>query len=344
MKQLLNTLYVTLPDAYLRLEGETVCVMIEKEKRLQVPLHHLSAFVLFDHVMLSPALLGRCASDGRSIVWLNRSGRFQARMEGPVNGNILLRQAQFRAGDDERQILRLAQRFIAGKIRNSRQVLMRGARDSKDDQEKAALVQAARSLANNLKKLAHAQNPDEARGLEGDAARIYFAALPLMVRPSARSTFAFTTRNRRPPRDCFNALISFLYALTLGDCRSALETVGLDPQLGFLHAVRPGRESLALDLLEEFRAPLCDRLAITLINREQIKDKDFDKRDGGSVLLNDKGRKTVIAAYQARKQEELIHPVLGQSVSIGLIPQIQARLLARYLRGDVEHYVPYLQQ
>jgi CRISPR-associated protein Cas1 len=344
MKQLLNTLYVTTPEAYLRLEGETVCVMVEKEKRLQVPLHHLSAFVLFDHVMLSPALLGRCAADGRSVVWLNRSGRFQARMEGPVNGNILLRQAQFRAGDDERQILRLSQRFIAGKIRNSRHVLMRGARDSKNEQEKSALVQAARSLANNLKKLAHVQNPGEARGLEGDAARIYFDALPHVIRPSARPAFSFTTRNRRPPRDCFNALISFLYALMLGDCRSALETVGLDPQLGFLHAVRPGRESLALDILEEFRAPLCDRLALTLINREQIKEKDFDKRDGGSVLLNDNGRKTVIAAYQARKQEELIHPVLGQSVSIGLIPQIQARLLARYLRGDVEDYVPYLQQ
>ncbi|MGJ0514959.1 MAG: type I-C CRISPR-associated endonuclease Cas1c [Methylomicrobium sp.] len=344
MKQLMNTLYITTPEAYLRLEGETVCVMVEKEKRLQVPLHHLSSFVLFDHVMLSPALMGRCAADGRSIVWLNRSGRFQARMEGPVNGNILLRQAQFRAGDDEGQILRLSQRFIAGKIRNSRQVLMRGARDSKDEQEKTALVQAARSLANNLKKLANVQNPDEARGLEGDAARIYFDALPLLIRESARTTFAFTTRNRRPPRDCFNALISFLYALVLGDCRSALETVGLDPQLGFLHAVRPGRESLALDLLEEFRAPLCDRLALTVINREQIKDKDFGRRDGGSVLLNDTGRKTVIAAYQARKQEELIHPVLGQSVSIGLIPQIQARLLARYLRGDVEDYVPYLQQ
>jgi CRISPR-associated protein Cas1 len=344
MKQFMNTLYITTPEAYLRLEGETVCVMVEKEKRLQVPLHHLSSFVLFDHVMLSPALMGRCAADGRSIVWLNRSGRFQARMEGPVNGNILLRQAQFRAGDDEGQILRLSQRFIAGKIRNSRQVLMRGARDSKDEQEKTALVQAARSLANNLKKLANVQNPDEARGLEGDAARIYFDALPLLIRESARTTFVFTTRNRRPPRDCFNALISFLYALVLGDCRSALETVGLDPQLGFLHAVRPGRESLALDLLEEFRAPLCDRLALTVINREQIKDKDFGRRDGGSVLLNDTGRKTVIAAYQARKQEELIHPVLGQSVSIGLIPQIQARLLARYLRGDVEDYVPYLQQ
>jgi CRISP-associated protein Cas1 len=343
MKQLLNTLYVTTPDAYLRLEGETVCVMIDKEKRLQVPLHHLNAFVLFD-TMMSPALMGRCAADGRSVIWLNRSGKFMARMEGPVNGNILLRQAQYRAADNAEQSLKIAQRFIAGKIRNSRQVLMRGARDSKNEQEKAALVQSARLLAGNLSKLALVESADTVRGLEGDSARIYFSALPNLIRVSARESFAFTTRNRRPPLDCFNALISFLYALVLGDCRSALETVGLDPQLGFLHTVRPGRQSLALDLLEEFRAPICDRLALTLINREQLQTKDFDYRDGGSVMLNDDGRKTVIAAFQARKQEEINHPVLQQSIYIGLLPQIQARLLARYLRGDIETYLPFLQQ
>ena len=343
MKQFLNTLYVTTPDAYLRLEGETVCVMIEKEKRLQVPLHHLNAFVLFD-TMMSPALMGRCAADGRSIIWLNRGGKFMARMEGPVNGNILLRQAQYRMADNAEQSLKIAQRFIAGKIRNSRQVLMRGARDSKNELEKTALVQSARLLAGNLGKLALAESADTVRGLEGDSARIYFAALPSLIRPSSREAFAFTTRNRRPPLDRFNALISFLYALVLVDCRSALETVGLDPQLGFLHTVRPGRQSLALDLLEEFRAPICDRLALTLINREQLQAKDFDCRDGGSVLLNDAGRKTVIAAFQARKQEEINHPVLQQSINIGLLPQIQARLLARYLRGDLETYLPYLQQ
>lgn len=343
MKQLLNTLYVTTPDAYLRLEGETVCVMIDKEKRLQVPLHHLNALVLFD-TMMSPALIGRCAADGRSIIWLNRFGRFMARMEGPVNGNILLRQAQYRAADNAEQSLTIARRFIAGKIRNSRQVLMRGARDSKNDQEKSALVHSARLLAGNLSKLPLAESADTVRGLEGDSARIYFAALPNLIRPSARAAFTFTTRNRRPPLDCFNALISFLYALVLGDCRSALETVGLDPQLGFLHTVRPGRQSLALDLLEEFRAPVCDRLALTLINREQLQAKDFDYREGGSVMLNDAGRKTVIAAFQARKQEEIIHPVLQQAIYIGLLPQIQARLLARYLRGDIETYLPFLQQ
>ena len=343
MKQLLNTLYVTTPDAYLRLEGETVCVMIEKEKRLQVPLHHLNAFVLFD-TMMSPALIGRCAADGRSIIWLNRFGRFMARMEGPVNGNILLRQVQYRTADNAEQSLNIARRFIAGKIRNSRQVLMRGARDSKNEQEKSALVHSARLLAGNLSKLSLTESADTVRGLEGDSARIYFAALPNLIRPSARESFAFTTRNRRPPLDCFNALISFLYALVLGDCRSALETVGLDPQLGFLHTVRPGRQSLALDLLEEFRAPVCDRLALTLINREQLQDKDFDYREGGSVMLNDAGRKIVIAAFQARKQEEINHPVLQQAIYIGLLPQIQARLLARYLRGDIEAYLPFLQQ
>jgi len=198
-------------------------------------------------------------------------------------------------------------------------------------------------LAGNLGKLALAESADTVRGLEGDSARIYFSVLPSLIRPSAREAFAFTTRNRRPPLDRFNALISFLYALVLGDCRSALETVGLDPQLGFLHTVRPGRQSLALDLLEEFRAPICDRLALTLINREQLQAKDFDHRDGGSVMLNDAGRKTVLAAFQARKQEEINHPVLQQSIYIGLLPQIQARLLARYLRGDVETYLPFLQ-
>ena len=342
MTVLLNTLYVTTPDAYLRLEGETVCVMIEEEKRLQVPLHHLGAFVLFDHVMLSPALLGRCAEDGRSIVWLDRAGRFKARLEGPVSGNVLLRQAQYRAADDTSQTLSIARATVAGKLRNSRQVLMRGARETDDSTERDKLVQAARLIANQIRKIPQADNLDTLRGLEGDSARVYFDALPYLVKPSLRAVFSFSTRNRRPPRDRFNALISFLYALKLADCRSALETVGLDPQLGFLHAVRPGRPALALDLLEEFRAPICDRLALTLINRGQIQAKDFDEREGGAVLLNDSGRKTVIAAYQTRKQETLKHPVLDTEVSVGLLAQLQARLLARFLRGDIPNYLPFL--
>lgn len=342
MTVLLNTLYVTTPEAYLRLEGETVCVMIEDEKRLQVPLHHLGAFVLFDHVMLSPALLGRCAEDGRSVVWLDRSGRFRARLEGPVNGNILLRQAQHRTADDTAKTLALARYTVAGKLRNSRQVLVRGARETDHPAEREALVGAARHIGNQIRKLPQVEDLDRLRGFEGEVASTYFEAVPLLMKASVRELFPFTTRNRRPPRDRFNALLSFLYALVLADCRAGLETVGLDPQLGFLHAVRPGRPALALDLLEEFRAPLCDRLALTLINRGQLQPKDFDLREGGAVLLGDAGRKTVIAAYQARKQETLRHPVLGSDLFIGLLPQIQARLLARHLRGDVAHYVPFL--
>ncbi|QJD29546.1 type I-C CRISPR-associated endonuclease Cas1c [Methylococcus geothermalis] len=344
MTLLQNTLYVTTPDAYLRLEGETVCVMVEQQRRLQVPLHHLGALVLFDHVMLSPALLGRCAEDGRSVVWLNRSGRFQARLEGPVNGNILLRQAQFRTAEDGRAALVLARATVAGKLRNSRQVLMRGAREAKSGADRDTLVKAARLLAIQIRKLPQAETLDALRGFEGDGARLYFESLPAVMREPVREQFPFEARSRRPPRDAFNALISFLYALVLADCRAALETVGLDPQLGFLHAVRPGRPALALDLLEEFRAPLADRLALTLINRGQIQPGDFDCREGGAVLLNDKGRKTVITAYQERKQETLTHPLLQQDTPIGLLPHIQARLLARFLRQDVRAYVPYLQR
>lgn len=342
MKTLLNTLYVTTPDAYLRLEGETVCVMVEKEKRLQVPLHHLGGFVCFGHTMLSPALLSRCAEEGRNVVWLDRNGRFGARLEGPVSGNILLRQAQHRTAENNDQSLDLARSFVAGKLRNSRQVLLRSARDSKQAEDRDKLSDAARRMGRILEKLPGASSHDQVRGYEGDAARLYFGALNLAIRPQARNGFAFDTRTRRPPRDPTNALLSFLYAVLLNDCRSALETVGLDPQLGYLHSVRPGRPALALDLLEEFRSIIADRLVLTLINRRQIQDSDFERRDGGAVLLNDAGRKTVITAYQERKQESLKHPLLEEPVPIGLLPHIQARLLARVLRGDAEGYLPYL--
>jgi len=342
MVLLLNTLYITTPDAYLRLEGETVCVMVEKEKRLQVPMHHLGGIVCFGDVMLSPALLGRCTADGRSVVWLERSGRFQARVEGPVNGNILLRQAQYRSADDSAKAIELARAFLAGKLRNSRNVLLRGARDSQSEPERVTLVQSARLVAGHLRKLPHAPDLDSLRGEEGNAARVYFQSMQYLIRQAVRGDFAFDMRSRRPPTDPMNAMLSFLYAVLLHDCRSALETVGLDPQLGFLHAVRPGRAALALDLLEEFRSVIADRLALTLINRGQIQANHFDKRDGGAVLLNDEGRKAVIAAYQERKQETLTHSVLDQQMPIGLLPHIQARLLARYLRGDAPAYVPYL--
>lgn len=342
MRQILNTLYVTIDDAYLRLEGETLIVLVEKEKKLQVPLHHLGAIVCLGRVNMSPALMARNAEDGRSVVWLNAYGRFLARVEGSVRGNILLRQAQFRAADNLDIALELARAFIAGKLRNSRQVLLRSARDSKEPTEKEKLTAAAGSLAINLRNLEHATSTDSIRGLEGDSARVYFEQLNHMMRQQAREMFAYSTRSRRPPRDRINALLSFLYALLLNDCRSALEAVGLDSQLGYLHAVRPGRHALALDLLEEFRAVLGDRLALTLINRGQLSKTDFDEKEGGSVLLNDTGRKTLLTAFQERKRETLTHPLLDQQVEIGLLPLIQARMLARFLRDDVEAYIPYL--
>ncbi len=342
MKQLLNTLYVTAEGAWLRLEGETLVVMVEKEKRLQVPLHHLGGIVCLGRVNMSGALMARCMEDGRSIVWLNENGRFQARAEGPVSGNILLRQAQYRAADDESKTLTLAKAFVAGKLRNSRQVLLRSARDNANEDEQSALKKAADAIAINLRNLEYAENLDAVRGFEGDSARVYFEQVNHMLRPAMRDDFSISGRNRRPPRDPVNALFSFLYALLLNDCLSALETVGLDPQLGFLHTVRPGRQALALDLLEEFRAVFGDRLAFTLINRGQISKKDFDYNPGGSVLLNDAGRKKLLVAYQERKKEQLTHPVLEQKVEIGLMPLLQARFLARHLRGDTDAYVPYL--
>jgi len=341
MRQLLNTLYLSTEGAYAHLEGETLVVKVGDAKRGQVPMHHLGAIVCLGRVSLSPQLMARCMADGRSIVWLNENGRFQARVEGEVGGNILLRQAQFRAADKPEIALQLSKAFIAGKLKNSRNVLMRSARDSKDEAEKTQLAKAAKALAVNLRNVQHAESPASVLGLEGDAARVYFEQFNTLIKPSMRAEFEYKGRSRRPPKDAVNALISFIYALLLSDCRSALETVGLDPQMGFFHVVRPGRPALALDLMEEFRAVLGDRLALTLINRGQLQNKDFEFRTGGAVYLNDTGRKTVVVAYQERKKETMQHPVLETQVEIGLLPLLQARLLARYLRGDVPHYIPF---
>jgi CRISPR-associated protein Cas1 len=342
MRQLLNTLFVTTPNSYLRLEGETLCVEVEREKRLQVPLHHIGSVVTFGDVMLTPAVLRRCAQDGRGVVLLDRNGEFSARVEGPISGNILLRQAQHTAASNPLTLLSIARACVAGKLRNARQVLLRGAREAKCIGDNQSLRQASRLLANQIRKLPETMELNVLRGLEGDGARVYFAAIPWLIRADQRQVFSFERRSRRPPLDRFNALISFLYTLLVNDCRSALEGVGLDPQLGFLHVVRPGRPALALDLMEEFRPIIADRLALTLINRGQLTKQSFEVRIGGAVYLNEQGRKVVLAAYQQRKQEELTHPVLEQSVTIGLLPHIQARLLARTLRGDIDSYLPFL--
>jgi len=339
---LLNTLYVMTPQSYVHLENGTVRIDVEREKRLQVPLHHLAGLVTFGNVMISPALIHRLGDEGKSLVLLDEHGRFKARLEGPVSGNILLRQAQHRAANDSKATLELARACVAGKLKNSRAILQRGAREAADPEEAVELRRAADNLAASLRAAADANDLDELRGVEGEAARRYFAALNLIVKPQARQAFTLNGRTRRPPLDRFNALLSFLYALLMNDCRSALESVGLDPQLGYLHAVRPGRAALALDLQEEFRAVLADRLALTLINRGQLDADDFETREGGAVSLGDRGRRLVVTAWQERKKEEVTHPLLDTKLPIGLLPLVQARLLARAIRGDMPGYLPYL--
>lgn len=339
--QLLNTLYVTTADTYLRLDNDTLRVEVEKETRLRVPLHHLTSVVCFGHTGLSAPLMHRLAEDGITLVLLDDNGRFKARLEGAVSGNVLLRQAQFQRVADPAFALDMARACVAGKIKNTRQVLQRGAREAKAEGEAAALTRMADDLAASLRALPGAGNLDVLRGIEGEAARQYFGGLNLLVRADARQAFQMDGRTRRPPRDRFNALLSFLYSMLMNDCRSALEVVGLDPQVGYLHVLRPGRAALALDLMEEFR-PWADRLALTLINRSQLGPADFVLREGGSVMLEPDARKTVVVAYQERKREEINHPLLAQAVPLGLMPLVQARMLARAVRDDASPYVPFV--
>jgi CRISPR-associated protein Cas1 len=339
--QLLNTLYVTTPDAYLHLDHDTLRIEIERETRLRVPLHHLSAVVCFGHVMLSPILMHRLADEGKSLVLLDGHGRFKARLEGPVSGNVLLRQAQHARLASADFCLAAAKSCIAGKLKNCRQVLLRGARETGRESNNAELVAVADEFSRALARLEHAPDLDAVRGVEGDAAKRYFAVFGLLVRPEGRADFTPNGRTRRPPLDRMNALLSFFYSMLMNDCRSAVESVGLDPQIGFLHAVRPGRAALALDLMEEFRPLLADRLALTLVNRRQIGADDFVERPGGAIVLKDEARKRAVVAYQERKQEALTHPLLETALALGLAPLVQARLLARAVRDDADVYVPF---
>ncbi len=339
MHQLLNTLYVQTQGAYIHLDHDTLKVEVERVQRLQVPLHHLSGLAVFGNVILSPFLIHRFAEDGRNIVWFNQSGQFRARLAGPVSGNVLLRRAQHEAYGDVCRRTALARRFVAGKIRNARHVLLRGMRDNPE--LACRLEPAARELETALKEANRSEDLDEMRGIEGRAAAVYFSVLSSLILVDD-PVLRFEVRTRRPPRDPVNALLSFAYALLVNDCVSACEGVGLDPQIGYLHALRPGRPALALDLMEEFRAVLADRLVLTLLNRRQITTKDFIERPGGAVHLTDQARRTFLETYQKRKQEEVTHPLLGQRVPVGLLSHIQARLLARHLRGDAAEYPPFV--
>lgn len=342
MRRQLNTLYVTTEGSWLRKDGANIVMEVEKEIRVRVPVHMLESLVCIGRVTVSPQLLGFCSQQGISVCYLTSNGKFLARVEGPVSGNVLLRREQYRRSDDPIRCASVVRHLLAGKIHNQRAVLARGWRDHGDKlMDVAAFQHALKRLKRIPQRLLVETDVDVLRGLEGEAAQSYFGVFNQLIRADS-PTLRFGGRNRRPPRDAFNALLSFLYTLLTHDCRSALETVGLDPAVGFLHRDRPGRPSLALDLAEEFRPLLGERLALSLINRKQLNESDFRQMDNGAVLLKDDARKAVLIAYQERKREELQHVFLGEKAAIGLFPYLQAQLLARHLRGDLDAYPPFL--
>lgn len=336
MKKLLNTLYITRQESYLHKDRETIVIKQGDEKLGQFPALTVGNILCFGQVSVSPFLMGYCGEQGIGLSFYTEYGKFLARVQGKQTGNVLLRRAQYRWADNEEKSVSIARLLVAAKIANSRSVLMREVRNHGDNK---LLNDAVDKLATSLRRAQHAKSVAEAMGIEGDAAAAYFGVFNELLRGSG---FAFGGRVRRPPTDPVNALLSFVYSLITHECSSALMGVGLDPYVGFLHQDRPGRASLALDLLEEFRAPWADRFVLTLINRRQIQLNDFVTEASGAVRLTDDARKTLLTAYQERKQTEIMHPYLEESVPIGLLPHCQAMLLARHIRGDTELYPPYL--
>jgi CRISPR-associated protein Cas1 len=337
----LNVLYITNPEAYLARDGENIVVRIAEEIKFRVPVHNLEGVVCFGYPGASPALLGLCAERGIALSFVTESGKFLARVTGRVNGNVLLRRRQYKVTDDAGEALAIARNFIFGKIYNCRCVLQRYLRDHGQSTNTAEVEEKVNVLSSHLQSLENCRIMDELRGIEGDAARSYYAVFDHLILDQ-KETFRFSGRSRRPPQDRMNAILSFLYTLLAHDCAAALETVGLDPQVGFLHRERPGRPSLALDLMEELRSYLVDRLALTLVNNRQIAPKGFEVKESGGVLMDEETRKVVITAWQKRKQEEITHPFLKEKIPAGLIPYAQSLLLARYLRGDLDAYPPFL--
>jgi CRISPR-associated protein Cas1 len=344
MKKHLNTLFVTTQGAYLSKDGECVLVRIDQSDKARIPIHTLGGIVCFGNVTVSPYLLGHCAENGVAVSFLTESGRFLARVQGPVSGNVLLRREQYRWADDPERSAHVARSVLMGKLVNSRNVLLRAVRDHGEDGRGSCLRTAALRLADCLRRLARPNHGlEEIRGIEGEAGSVYFGVFDALI-TSEKEAFRFRGRNRRPPLDPVNCLLSFLYTLLLHDIRGALECVGLDPAVGFLHRDRPGRPSLALDLLEEFRAVVADRLAVSLINLGQVKPDGFNRLESGAVVMEEDTRKEVIVAYQKRKQEEVEHPFLKEKMAIGLLWHAQALLLARHIRGDLDAYPPYFKR
>lgn len=335
-----NTLYLTTSGNYVGRDHLTLRIEVERELKLAVPVHHIESICSFGQNTFSPAALQLCWENGVAVNCFSENGYFQGRWEGVANTSVALRRAQYRLADSAAACAQVARSCIAGKIQNSRISLLRSARECTDEAEATRLQSCATELSNILRWLERdADTVDSMRGYEGQAASVYFSAFSLHLRQQ-REDFLFTVRTRRPPLDRVNCLLSFLYALLRHDCIAALTATGLDPFVGFLHAERPARPSLALDLMEEFRPMMCDRLAVTLINRRQITKDDFNTREGGAVEFTKDGMRKVISLYQTRKQDIVTHPLLNQEFRYGHLMLVQARVLARHLRGDLPAYLP----
>jgi len=340
MKKLANVLYVTTPEAYLSLDGENVVVKKEESVSMRLPLHNLENIVCFSYLGASPALMGACAERNVGLCFLTPKGRFLARVNGKVKGNVLLRKKQYDISEKNEESVPIAASFLLGKIANCRKVIERALRDHAMLVDVQTLTNASASLKETLSAVQACKTIGDLMGFEGSAAKIYFGVFDHLILQQ-REDFSFKERSRRPPLDNLNSLLSFLYTLLTNDAASALEVVGLDPYVGFLHQDRPGRPSLALDLVEELRPVFADRLALSLINRRQIAGKGFTQKESGGILMDDDTRKTVLTAWQERKKEEILHPYLKERIPFGLIPHVQAMLLARFLRGDLDAYPPF---
>lgn len=338
MKKLLNTLYVTTPESYLSKDGLNVVISVKQQEVFRIPIVNIEQIITFGYMGASPGLMKLCADNGVSLTFLSPNGRFIGRFQGPVTGNVLLRTRQYRLAADPDYSLSLARIFIAAKINNYRQILLRHLRDYGSE----ATVEEAERKLNHCKGLAlKSTSSGELRGYEGDAASVYFSVFPHLLR-TTDPVFRFNGRNRRPPRDAVNCMLSFVYTLITNDCTAALESVGLDPYVGLFHTLRPGRPSLALDIMEEMRAYLGDRLVLSLINRRQINGRDFISQGEDSVTTTDEGRKTILQAWQQRKKEIIMHPFLKEKIPIGLLPYVQSQLLARTIRDSIDIYPPFL--
>ncbi len=337
MRKLLNTLYITTPESYLAKDGENVVIRIDDKEKFRIPVHNIEGIVCFGYMGASPGLMHLCADRNVALSFLSVNGRFLCRLQGAVSGNVLLRRKQYRIADDQEQSLSLARLFVAGKLANCRTVLQRSLREKDPENKTPSLETVIQLLALKQKQVMRSTTSDFLRGVEGEAAQSYFGVFNELIL-AQQNDFYMNGRNRRPPKDNVNALLSFVYMLLMHEVQAALESVGLDPCVGFFHTDRPGRASLALDMMEEFRPYIADRLVLSLINRKQVNKRGFKGNEAGGILMTDETRKEVLTAWQKRKQEEIQHPYLQVAIPVGLLPYAQAMLMARFIRGDIDNY------